>query len=304
MLSPLNPSAVTKPPKAMFWTMIPLRRRSRARSGRPARPVRQASRGAPGPAGTQGPAGEVDLVTCKPVTNTRINMVKSRKRKLRTTVMKYSAKLVTGPVTFTKAAGDHTMTATLTHGRVVYAAGRATVGAATTSGFLTPRRRLAAGRYKLRRIWAIPAAGVRRQRSAADGCFRRRACSPARIRASSLAFPATGELHVARILRPWDLLRLDRGTQLRQRRSLHDRSEGGPCALGDPEARCGDRRCGLDRARQSHQRRRAQGLLRIRTQSSLLGRGPAGPPLRIAVPFASGSIVKGRSCRPVRGFTK
>jgi virginiamycin B lyase len=104
------------------------------------------SNGAPGqtgqvgPNGTPGPAGQIELVTCKTVTQRKGK--KSVKRQV------CSGRLVTGKVSFTTGSERDT----LSRGGVVYATGSSVSSAADRAGLtLVPLRRLGPGRYTLTR---------------------------------------------------------------------------------------------------------------------------------------------------------
>ena len=84
------------------------------------------------------PAGQVELVTCTPVTTGA-----GRHRK---TVQKCTSKLMSSPVTFTTAAS---IAVVLSRDGIVYATGSAGRSGSRTRLLLTPRRALSGGRYTL-----------------------------------------------------------------------------------------------------------------------------------------------------------
>jgi streptogramin lyase len=98
--------------------------------------------GAQGPAGTagaQGPAGQVELVTCTPVT--------TGKGKHKKTVQRCTSKLTSSPVKFTTVGTA--IAADLSRGKVLYATGSAIDSGRQTRLLLSPRRTIAKGSYTL-----------------------------------------------------------------------------------------------------------------------------------------------------------
>jgi glycine rich protein len=101
------------------------------------------SPGATGKTGPKGAAGKVELVTCHEVTTT----VTRHGHRVRVTRTHCTAKLISGTVKFTTAAG--VITAVLSRGATVYARG---VSLARSTGYqliLNDRRRLGRGTYRL-----------------------------------------------------------------------------------------------------------------------------------------------------------
>ena len=96
--------------------------------------------GATGSAGSQGPAGQIELVSCAPVT--------TGKGKHKKTVKKCTTKLVVGPVTFREEGA--TISAVLTRGSVVYATGSALESGKHSRLLLSPRYKLTRGIYTLK----------------------------------------------------------------------------------------------------------------------------------------------------------
>jgi Glycine rich protein/Abnormal spindle-like microcephaly-assoc'd, ASPM-SPD-2-Hydin len=95
--------------------------------------------GKTGATGRRGPAGEIELVTCKPVTK--------GKGKHKKTVQKCSTKLTSSPVKFT-TAGD-LIAAVLSRGDIVYAKGSAVRAGKQTKLLLTPLHTIRKGSYAL-----------------------------------------------------------------------------------------------------------------------------------------------------------
>lgn len=103
--------------------------------------------GAAGPAGPTGAAGKIELVTCRQVTKKVTRKVHGHKRKVKVTVQKCTAKLVSGPVTFKVASAR---LASLDRGKRVYARVEMLRSGRTLRLIVVHRvRRLVAGRYEL-----------------------------------------------------------------------------------------------------------------------------------------------------------
>jgi Collagen triple helix repeat (20 copies)/Galactose oxidase, central domain len=95
--------------------------------------------GTDGTNGTQGPAGQIELVTCKPVATGR--------GKHRKTVQKCATKLMGSPITFTTT--EARVVAVLSRERVVYATGVAISSGKQTQLLLSPRQHIGSGSYTL-----------------------------------------------------------------------------------------------------------------------------------------------------------
>ena len=104
-----------------------------------------APQGPLGPAGKQGPAGKVELVSCKSVTRTLTKVINHKRRRVKVTQQKCSARIVSSPVKIKTTATD--TTAAVSRAGVVYARGyRLASGRLVLTDV---RRRLARGRYTL-----------------------------------------------------------------------------------------------------------------------------------------------------------
>jgi hypothetical protein len=103
--------------------------------------------GPPGHQGSAGPAGQVELVTCKPVTKTVTRQVHGKPRNVKVTTQVCTVKLVSGPVTFTTTGAAR---AALDRGGVVYARGLARSTGGTVRLAMTIYRPLRHGHYTLR----------------------------------------------------------------------------------------------------------------------------------------------------------
>jgi hypothetical protein len=107
--------------------------------------------GAAGAPGAAGKAGEIELVTCKAVTETVTKRVHGKKKKVKKTVQKCTGKLESGTVKFTSTGT--VVKASLVRGSSVFASGEAvwspTDKTARLIGGLTIGRKLAHGRYTL-----------------------------------------------------------------------------------------------------------------------------------------------------------
>lgn len=87
-------------------------------------------------------------MTCKSVTTFVKKKIKGKTKKVKKTVQKCTAKLVTGPVKFTVAG--KIVNATLSRAGHVYATGTVWMRRTETEGTLRLRRGLSRGRYALR----------------------------------------------------------------------------------------------------------------------------------------------------------
>jgi hypothetical protein len=95
--------------------------------------------GSTGPAGPAGKNGEVELVTCKPVTT---GTGKNKK-----TIQKCTTELTSAPVTITTTGTS--IAAVLSRGKLVYATGSATISGKHTKLLLTLHRSIGKGNYTL-----------------------------------------------------------------------------------------------------------------------------------------------------------
>jgi virginiamycin B lyase len=105
--------------------------------------------GPTGATGAQGPAGkdgQVELLTCKPVTSTITKKVHGKPKKTKVTKQKCTTKILAGPLTFTTSSTN----ASLSRAGITYATGTAIQAGRHPQLLLQPGRVLSPGSYRLR----------------------------------------------------------------------------------------------------------------------------------------------------------